>query len=93
MILTLKGCIERRIKKDQNQGKEEEIKYNQETAIVFEKKEQNEKQGTNKNIKRKFEATTEEKREIRIVYETLPLVGSMEGGVYVTLMNNYASKR
>ena len=46
LILTLKGCIERRIKKDQNQGKEEEIKYNQETAIVFEKKEQNEKQGT-----------------------------------------------
>ena len=38
LILTLKGCIERRIKKDQNQGKEEEIKYNQETAIVFEKK-------------------------------------------------------
>ena len=46
LILTLKGCIERRIKKDQKQGKEEEIKYNQETAIVFEKKEQNEKQGT-----------------------------------------------
>ncbi|WP_353805867.1 hypothetical protein, partial [Acinetobacter baumannii] len=32
--------------------------------------EQNEKQGTNKNIKRKIEATTEEKREIRIVYES-----------------------
>jgi len=38
--------------------------------LVFEKKEQNEKQGMNKNIKRKFEATTKEKREIRIVYES-----------------------